>query len=68
MVLNIELPKGNKCTKNKGNVVEMLRYAPFSGPITRPLLFLSPSLLLVIVAQLVSVVLVFSCSQPVRSF
>ena len=28
----------------------------------------SPSLLPVIVAQLVSVVLVFSCSQPVRSF
>ena len=38
----------------------------FFYPNPRPLLFLSPSLFLVIVAQLVSVVFAFSCSQLVR--
>ena len=47
---------------------KLLRYAPFSDPIPCPVLFLSQFFLPVIVVLLLSVVLIFSGSQPVRSF
>ena len=67
---DFEHPKKEKEKKRKKDKKKrkMLRYAPFSDPIPCPVLFLSQFLLSVIVVQLVSGVLVFSCSQPVRCF